>query len=61
MTLQKQDILMLEELIERVVRKVVQEEMTKREETNALDVSDGDKKIAEEIFREYKEVLDALA
>ena len=61
MTLQKQDILMLEELIERVVRKVVREEMTKREETNALDVSDGDKKIAEEIFREYKEVLDALA
>lgn len=61
MTLQRQDILLLEEMIERIVRKVVQEEMSKRDEPSTLSVSEEDKKLANDIMGEYDDVFKALA
>lgn len=61
MSLQRQDILLLEEMIERIVRKVVQEEMSKRNQSSVLAVFDEDKKLANDIMDEYDDVFKALA
>lgn len=61
MTLQKQDIVVLEEMIERIVRKVIQEENDKKSSLDKLNVSDRDAEMAREVMNEYKDVFDALA
>lgn len=61
MTLQKQDIVVLEEMIERIVRKVIREEYDKKNTTEELKVSDADKELAKQVLNEYKDVFDALA
>lgn len=61
MTLQKQDIVVLEEMIERIVRKVIQEEYSKTSKPEDLEVSESDKQLAKQVLEEYKDVFDALA
>jgi len=61
MTLQKEDILVLEEMIRKVVREEIRNAVTQNSSDGKFANEDDFQKAAAKVFSKHKKVLDALA
>jgi len=61
MTLQKEDILVLEEMIRKVVREEIRNAVTQNSSDGKFANKDDFQKAAAKVFSKHKKVLDALA